>query len=99
MLDAKLARRVKDEALLQLPLYSDLLAQTQGVEPELMHPALGGGGSKSSASFRVAEYAAYYRAALGALRLPVSPRLDGIVARTSRRSSASRAAEKSGNSN
>ena len=31
------------------------------IEPELMHLALGGGG-ESSASFRVAEYAAYYRA-------------------------------------
>jgi len=62
MLDAKLARRAKGEALLQLLLYSDLLAQAQGIEPELMHLALGGGGSESSASFRVAEYAAYYRA-------------------------------------
>ena len=62
VLDAKLARRAKGEALLQLLLYSDLLAQAQGIEPELMHLALGGGG-ESSASFRVAEYAAYYRAA------------------------------------
>ena len=62
VLDAKLARRAKSEALLQLLLYSDLLAQAQGVEPELMHLALGGDGSESSASFRVAEYAAYYRA-------------------------------------
>ena len=61
-LDAKLARRAKGEALLQLLLYSDLLAQAQGIEPELMHLALSGGGSESSASFRVAEYAAYYRA-------------------------------------
>ena len=61
VLDAKLARRAKGEALLQLLLYSDLLAQAQGIEPELMHLALGGGG-ESSASFRVAEYAAYYRA-------------------------------------
>ena len=62
VLDAKLARRAKGEALLQLLLYSDLLAQAQGIEPELMHLALGGDGSESSASFRVAEYAAYYRA-------------------------------------
>ena len=58
VLDAKLARRAKGEAVLQLLLYSDLLAQAQGIEPELMHLALGGGG-ESSASFRVAEYAAY----------------------------------------
>jgi len=62
VVDAKLARRAKGEALLQLLLYSDLLALAQGIEPELMHLALGGGGSESSASFRVAEYAAYYRA-------------------------------------
>ena len=62
VLDTKLARRAKGEALLQLLLYSDLLAQAQGIEPELMHLALGGGGSENPASFRVAEYAAYYRA-------------------------------------
>ena len=62
VLDAKLARRAKGEALLQLLLYSDLLAQAQGIEPELMHLALGGGGSENPASFRVPEYAAYYRA-------------------------------------
>ena len=62
VLDAKLARRAKGEALLQLLLYSDLLALAQGIEPELMHLALGGDGSEGSASFRVAEYTAYYRA-------------------------------------
>ena len=62
VLDTKLARRAKGEALLQLLLYSDLLAQAQGIEPELIHLALGGGGSETSLSFRVAEYAAYYRA-------------------------------------
>ena len=62
VLDAKLARRAKGEALLQLLLYSDLLGQAQGIEPELMHLALGETGSEHPASFRVAEYAAYYRA-------------------------------------
>ena len=62
VLDTKLARRAKGEALLQLLLYSDLLTPAQGVEPELMYLALGGAGSKHPASFRVAEYAAYYRA-------------------------------------
>ena len=62
VLDTKLARRAKGEALLQLLLYSDLLAQAQGIEPELIHLALGGGGSETSLSFRLAEYAAYYRA-------------------------------------
>ena len=62
VLDTKLARRAKGEALLQLLLYSDLLAQAQGIEPERMHLALDGGGSENPASFQVAEYAAYYRA-------------------------------------
>ena len=62
VLDTKLARRAKGEALLQLLLYSDLLAQAQGIEPELMHLALGGADREHQASFRVAEYAAYYRA-------------------------------------
>ena len=54
VLDTKLARRAKGEALLQLLLYSDLLAQAQGIGPELMHLALGGDGSESPSSFRVA---------------------------------------------
>ena len=62
VLDTKLARRAKGEALLQLLLYSDLLRLAQGGEPELMHLALGGAGNEHPASFRVAEYAAYYRA-------------------------------------
>ena len=62
VLDTKLARRAKGEALVQILLYSDLLAQAQGIEPERMHLALGGDGSENPASFRVAEYAAYYRA-------------------------------------
>ena len=57
----KLAQGAKGEALLQLLLYSDLLAEGQGLEPERMHLALGGGGSENPTSFRVAEYAGYYR--------------------------------------
>ena len=61
--DAKLARTARGTALLQLLLYSDLLAALQGHEPERMHLALGGGGDGHiDASFRVVEYAAYYRA-------------------------------------
>ena len=61
-LDAKLARTAKGEALLQLLLYSDLLRQAQGAEPEWMHLALGGTDGQDMARFRVVEYAAYYRA-------------------------------------
>ena len=62
VLDAKLARVAKGEALLQLLLYSDLLGQVQGTGPEWMHLALGGSDGPREASFRVVEYSAYYRA-------------------------------------
>ena len=62
VLDAKLARSAKGEALLQLLLYSDLLARVQGMEPAWMHLALGRGDGRAGARFRVVEYAAYYRA-------------------------------------
>ena len=62
VLDTKLARIAKGEALLQLLLYSDLLAQVQGTRPEWMHLALGGNDGPREASFRVVEYSAYYRA-------------------------------------
>ena len=61
VVDAKLAREARGTAVLQLLLYSDLLQLVQGAAPERMHLALGGGGGVA-ASFRVAEYAAYYRA-------------------------------------
>ena len=60
VLDAKLARAAKGEAVLQLLLYSDLLAREQGVEPAWMHLALGGGDGRARVRLRVVEYAAYY---------------------------------------
>ncbi len=62
VVDAKLAREARGTAVLQLLLYSDLLQHVQGAAPERMHLALGGGEGRIDASFRVAEYAAYYRA-------------------------------------
>ena len=62
VVDAKLAREARGTAVLQLLLYSDLLQHVQGTAPERMHLALGGGRGPVDASFRVAEYAAYYRA-------------------------------------
>ena len=58
--DTKLARHAKASAVLQLCMYSDLLAELQGRWPERMHLALGGV-QRETASFRVANYAAYYR--------------------------------------
>ncbi len=60
--DTKLARHVKPGALLQMCVYSDLLAKVQGVEPPWMEVALGGS-ARQVDRFRVADYLAYYRRA------------------------------------
>ena len=56
--DTKLARRAKPYFILQLCFYSELLARAQGAEPELIHVILG---TSEQHSFRLAEFAAYYR--------------------------------------
>jgi uncharacterized protein len=58
VLDTKMARSPKAYYLLQLCFYSDLLTQMQGEAPERMHVALGNG---ETLSFRVSDFAAYYR--------------------------------------
>ena len=58
--DTKLARHAKASAVLQLCMYSDLLREYQGLTPAEMHLALGGAKGET-VSFRVADYAAYYR--------------------------------------
>lgn len=60
VIDAKLAREAKGGALLQVLLYADLLKRVQGTQPEHVHLALGGPEPRME-SFRVAEYAAYFR--------------------------------------
>ena len=58
--DTKLARHAKASAVLQLCLYSAMVSELQGRQPEEMHLALGGV-QRETVSFRVADYAAYYR--------------------------------------
>ena len=58
--DTKLARHATASAVLQLCLYSDMVAALQGAQPQEMHLALGGV-QRETVSFRVADYAAYYR--------------------------------------
>ena len=58
--DTKLARHVKASAVLQICMYSDMLGVLQGRQPAEMHLALGGV-QRERVSFRVADYAAYYR--------------------------------------
>ncbi|WP_246729309.1 TM0106 family RecB-like putative nuclease [Rhizobium ruizarguesonis] len=58
--DTKLKRRPHPKHVLQLVLYSDLLAQIQGIAPEFANVELGDG---SRARLRLAEYQAYARMA------------------------------------
>src|SRR5690606_14536383 len=60
VLDTKLARDAKGGALLQVLLYADLLEKIQGRAPDYVHIALGGPEPRVD-SFRVADYAAYFR--------------------------------------
>jgi uncharacterized protein len=62
--DTKLARHVKGGALLQMCVYSDLLAGVQGRMPERMHVALGGSGHRVE-SHRLDDYLAYFRSVKG----------------------------------
>ena len=67
VVDCKLARQTKAETILQLCLYTDLLAKCQGVEPELFHvirPYV----DFEPESYRLSSFAAYYRVVKGALR-------------------------------
>jgi predicted RecB family nuclease len=61
-LDTKLARSTKGGALIQLCLYSKLLARLQGVEPELMRVVLGGGAKPEK--WLLSRYGAYFRRVL-----------------------------------
>src|SRR5690349_4689399 len=56
--DTKLARHAKPYHLIQLCFYSEELARTQGIEPRSMHIALGSGETES---YRLADFAAYFR--------------------------------------
>jgi uncharacterized protein len=58
VVDTKLKRKPDPKHILQLVLYSDLLAEVQGGEPEQAHIELGNG---ERFSFRLKEYSAYAR--------------------------------------
>ncbi len=60
--DTKLARHVKAGAVLQICSYVEQLKAIQGVPPEEMHVVLGGS-ARETATLRVDDYMAYYRAA------------------------------------
>jgi predicted RecB family nuclease len=62
VVDTKLARQPKPEFIVQLCLNSGLLERVQGTPPKLMHLVLG---TSESRSFRLEEFAAFYRRLLG----------------------------------
>lgn len=66
VVDTKLARETKGGTLLQLCLYSDLLASAQGRAPEHMYVVTPGRGFEPE-RYRTAAYTAYYRQVRAAL--------------------------------
>jgi predicted RecB family nuclease len=58
--DCKLSRETKAATILQLALYSDLLGEIQGAQPEWMY-VVPPGKKFAAEPYRFAEYAAYYR--------------------------------------
>jgi predicted RecB family nuclease len=60
VIDTKLARETRGGTILQLCLYSELLAELQGVIPDRMHVVKPGNGFQPE-TFRVHDFLAYYR--------------------------------------
>ena len=71
VVDTKLARHVKASALLQICSYVEQLTAIQGLEPEIMHVALGGS-ARAVEHHRVADYMAYYRTVKAAFEARVA---------------------------
>jgi predicted RecB family nuclease len=67
VVDCKLSRKTKAETVLQLCLYSELLAELQGIEPELFH-VIRPGAAFEPESYRLSSFAAYYRVVKMALQ-------------------------------
>jgi uncharacterized protein len=67
--DTKLARRVKAAAILQTCAYSDHVERIQGSAPQRIHVV---GGDFTTRTYRLADYAAYYRRTKAALQAVVA---------------------------
>jgi uncharacterized protein len=67
VVDCKLSRETKAETILQLCLYSELLAAMQGTEPEHLH-VIRPGVEFEPESYRFASFSAYHRVVKQALR-------------------------------
>lgn len=70
--DTKLARKTKGGALLQMCVYSELVARIQGRTPAEMHVALGGSGHHVD-THRLDDYMAYYRSVKQRFEAAVAP--------------------------
>jgi len=75
VVDTKLARETKGGTILQLSLYSDLLAAAQGKMPERMYVVTPGSGFEPQC-YRTAAFAAYYRHVKRRLRQALAPRAE-----------------------
>jgi uncharacterized protein len=69
--DAKLSRETKGNTILQISLYSDLLSELQGCEPDAAF-VVTPGTNFTPEEHRVADYSAYYRRVRGSLERAVS---------------------------
>lgn len=78
VVDTKLARETKGGTVLQLCLYSDLLAKVQGRAPEYMHVVTPASDFKPI-SYRMAAYAAYYRQVRRALEQTLAARAGAMT--------------------
>ena len=87
--DTKLARETKGGTILQLSAYSAMLAGMQGLTPDLFHvvtPGHAGTDVPAGAtpayviqSYRVEDYAAYYRMVLRALRVELAEGHEALI--------------------
>lgn len=78
VVDTKLARETKSGTVLQLALYSDLLAKAQGRVPESMHVVTPASDFKLI-SYRTADYAAYYRQVKRALQRTLAAQVSAVT--------------------
>lgn len=76
VIDTKLARETKGNTVLQISLYSDLLSETQGAEPVSAF-VVTPGTNYAPETYRIADYAAYYRRVRSSLERSVSGPIAG----------------------
>ena len=75
MIDTKLARETKGGSVLQLCLYTDLVAKVQGVDPEFMYVVAPWSDFEPQV-FRSSDYLAYYRLVRRSLEAAVADDAD-----------------------